>query len=92
VIVTILAASSKLSSSEFVWKKYNEESNLPTKFYTCCIGLLMCLFSFSGYEAGAHMAEETKNATISAPKGIIFTCIASALTGFLYVVGLLYAC
>lgn len=52
----------------------------------------MCLFAFSGYEGGAHMAEETVNATISAPKGIIYTCIASALTGFFYIVGLLYAC
>jgi amino acid transporter len=58
--------------------------------YVCLIGLLMSLFSFSGYEAGAHMSEETTKATSSAPKGIIYTCIATALTGFAYILALLY--
>jgi amino acid transporter len=38
------------------------------------------------------MAEETKNAAASAPKGIVMTCIATAVTGVVYIVGLLYAC
>eukprot|EP00347_Sterkiella_histriomuscorum_P010241 403377050 len=92
VIACLLIASPRLSSSEFVWTQYNNGSNLPSVSYACCIGLLMCLFSFSGYEGGAHMAEETKNASSSAPKGIVYTCIASAFTGILYITGLLYAC
>jgi len=52
----------------------------------------MCLFSFSGYEGGAHMAEETKNAAESAPRGIVLTCIATTFTGLVYITGLLYAC
>jgi amino acid transporter len=51
----------------------------------------MCLFSFSGYEGAAHMSEETTNAALSAPKGILWTCIATAVTGFVYILGLLYA-
>jgi len=89
---TILLASPKLSSSEFVWTGYNNETGMPSPVYVACIGLLMCLFSFSGYEGGAHMAEETKNAAASAPRGIVMTCIATALTGVVYIVGLLYAC
>lgn len=38
------------------------------------------------------MAEETKNAAASAPRGIVLTCIATALTGLVYILGLLYAC
>lgn len=52
----------------------------------------MSLFSFSGYEGGAHMAEETKNASASAPKGLVLTCIVTAITGLVYIAGLLYAC
>jgi len=51
----------------------------------------MISFSFSGYESGATMAEETKQASISAPKGIVFTCIIAAVIGFIYIVGLLFA-
>ena len=37
------------------------------------------------------MAEETVDASISAPRGILFTCVASAITGFTFLLGLLYA-
>lgn len=33
------------------------------------------------------MAEETKNATMSAPRGILYTVIATALDGFLIILG-----
>ena len=51
----------------------------------------MVLYSFSGYESAAHMTEETKNASISAPLGIIFCCLTSAFMGLFYILGLLYA-
>ena len=51
----------------------------------------MALFSFSGYEAGAHMAEETTNASKSAPLGILYTCFLCSAIGFTYLVGILFA-
>lgn len=92
IIVTLLVASPELSTSEFVWTRYNNQTGMPNVFYVCSLGLLMCLFSSSGYEGGAHMAEETKNASSSAPKGIVLTTIATAITGLIYLIGLLYAC
>lgn len=97
IVVAILVAVPTRSSNDFVWKSYNngtgfDDSTGGGKFYICCIGLLMCLFSFSGYEGAAHMSEETTNAALSAPKGILWTCIATAITGFVYILGLLYAC
>ena len=38
------------------------------------------------------MAEETHNASASAPQGIILTCVITGVTGLLYISGLLYAC
>ena len=84
--------SPEVSTSKFVWTHYNNETGMPNTLYVCSIGLLMCLYSFSGYEGGAHMAEETKNAASSAPRGIVLTCIVTGLTGLVYIVGLLYAC
>ena len=92
IIATILIVSPEISSHKFVWTHYNNETGMPNAMYVSCIGLLMCLFSFSGYEGGAHMAEETKNASSSAPKGIVLTCIVTAITGLVYIAGLLYAC
>lgn len=92
IIGSLLIASPSLSTSEFVWTRFNNETHIPSTAYVSCIGLLMCLFSFAGYEGGAHMAEETKNASKSAPRGIILTCIVTGFTGLLYIGGLLYAC
>lgn len=79
------------SDSTFVWSEFYNKTGMPNVSYVCLIGLLMALFSFSGYEAGAHMAEETTHATKSAPLGILYTCIATTFTGFAYLLGLLYA-
>ena len=91
IVVTILLVAPEKSSNEFVWFHYNNETGMPNVVYVCVIGLLMPLFSFSGYESGAHMAEETTNASKSAPLGILYTCIATMFTGFFYIMGLLYA-
>jgi len=92
IVITIVSASKSLSTPEFVFTKYHNETGMGSPVYVCLIGLLLSSYGFSGYEAGAHMAEETKNASSSAPKGILYTCIATAITGFAYIIGLLFAC
>jgi len=59
--------------------------------YIALVGLLNALFAFSGYEAGTHMAEETKDASASSSWGILQCCGVTAGTGFLLNLGLLYA-
>ena len=77
----------------WVWVTEFNNTGIPSKHYgyVMLIGLLSALFAFAGYEAGAHLAEETKNASISAPWGIVATCCTVAATGFFYIVGMLYA-
>ena len=43
----------------------------------------------SGYEASAHMAEETNQSQTSAPRGIIFTCLCTGIAGLLILFALL---
>ena len=79
--------------SDWVWNTEYTGVGVPDSAYGYIyfIGLLSALFAFSGYEAGAHLAEETQNASVSAPWGIIATCCSVAATGFIYIVGMLYA-
>jgi amino acid transporter len=63
VIVILVYSRENSSSNTFVWKSFNDDTglnntNIP---YVCLIGLLTSCYGFSGYEAGGHMAEETKN-------------------------------
>ncbi|CAF3741753.1 unnamed protein product [Rotaria sordida] len=41
--------------------------------------------------AGAHLAEETRAADSAAPKGIVGTCLCSAIVGITYLLSLLFA-
>ncbi|EQD37083.1 hypothetical protein B2A_11881, partial [mine drainage metagenome] len=39
------------------------------------LGLLMAQYTFTGYDASAHMSEETHSAGISAPRGIVSSIV-----------------
>lgn len=62
-----------------------------SKSYIIAAGLTTALFSFAGYEASAHMAEETHNCSENAPNGIINTCWATGIGGLFVLFGLLFA-
>jgi amino acid transporter len=42
-----------------------------------------------GYEASAHMAEETSDSAENAPRGILYTCLATGIGGLLIYLALL---
>jgi len=91
IIVCVLVMSDSLQSADFVFTKYYNTTGIEEKSYVGAIGLLGILFSFSGFEASAHMAEETHGARSSAPRGVINTCLATGLCGLGYILALLYA-
>jgi len=90
VLVGLLAAASSLNSINFVLTDYNNETGWSSVIYVSGLGLLSSLFGFSGYEASAHMAEETVGSRTAASYGIINTCLASGLLGLLYLLTLLF--
>jgi amino acid transporter len=46
------------------------------------LGLLLPIYTITGFDASAHTAEETQNASIAVPKGIINSVIWSSLAGW----------
>src|SRR3954469_14444800 len=50
--------------------------------YAVLIGLLMAQYTYTGYDASAHVAEETHRADRSAPRGIVLSVVVSVLAGF----------
>jgi len=91
MVVTSLSLAPSLNTGAFVFGQANNDTGFANFGYVCLIGLLTSLFSFSGYEAGAHMAEETKDARKAAPKGIVHSVLAGVVSGFVYIVCLLFS-
>ena len=58
--------------------------------YVALIGLLNAQYTLTGYDASAHMSEETHNAAKSAPRGIVFSVVVSVIMGFILLVAMNY--
>ena len=56
--------------------------------YVMLIGLLNAQYTLTGFDASAHMSEETHDAERSAPKGIIYSVIVSVIAGFVLLVAM----
>jgi amino acid transporter len=56
--------------------------------YVMLIGLLNAQYTLTGYDASAHMSEETHDAAKSAPRGIIYSVVISVIFGFILLVAM----
>ncbi|MEV4420855.1 amino acid permease [Patulibacter sp. NPDC049589] len=59
--------------------------------FSFLLGLLHAQYTFTGYDASAHMSEETKNASTAVAKGIINTILVSAVFGYVLIMVVTYA-
>ena len=62
-----------------------------TFWFVFGIGLLMAQYTITGYDASAHMAEETKQASRTAAIGLIMSVVVSVIFGFLLLVAVTFA-
>jgi len=67
---------------------FPHSDNLVYLFSLC---LLLPIYTITGYDASAHTSEETKNAAMSVPKGIINAVIISSLAGWIMVMAIMIA-
>lgn len=59
--------------------------------YAVLIGLLMAQYTYTGYDASAHVAEETHDAARAAPRGIVMSVVVSVLAGFVLLVAITWS-
>ena len=59
--------------------------------YAVLIGLLMAQYTYTGYDASAHVAEETHDAARAAPRGIVMSVVVSLIAGFFLLVAITWS-
>jgi amino acid transporter len=59
--------------------------------YVFLTGLLMAQYTITGYDASAHMSEETRQASIGAAWGIVMSVVVSVIFGFALLVAVTFA-
>ena len=73
------------------WNAFAGLSGFSIPFYVFLIGLLNAQYTFTGYDASAHVSEETIAARTAAPKGIVNSIWISMIAGFILLLGVSYA-
>jgi len=62
-----------------------------SKPYVAVIGLLISQYTITGFDASAHLAEETRNAARSSPIGVLMSVAISAVFGWFLMLSYLFA-
>ncbi len=92
IIVGVLAiAPSHHQSASFVFGHFVNNTGWTSGIYVALLGLLLAQYTFTGYDASAHMTEETKNAAVSGPRGIIMSILVSLVAGWVLLIGITFA-
>jgi amino acid transporter len=60
-------------------------------WFVLLLGLLQAQYTFTGYDASAHMSEETQNASRAAARGVYMSVIVSAVFGYILALGVTFA-
>jgi len=60
-------------------------------WYAFLLGLLLAQYTYTGYDASAHMTEETVGAETRAPWGVVMSVVVSAFAGYTLLMALVAA-
>ncbi|KAH7516457.1 amino-acid permease BAT1 homolog isoform X1 [Ziziphus jujuba] len=93
LMILIPLVATERASAKFVFTHFNTDNGegISSTVYIFVLGLLMSQYTLTGYDASAHMTEETKNADQNGPRGIISAIGISIIVGFGYILGITFA-
>jgi amino acid transporter len=87
-LVCLAAADSYDLSRLFTFKNYSGEAGASvwpqvSDLWVFLLGLLLPIYTITGYDASAHTSEETMKASTSVPRGMVSSVIWSAVFGYI---------
>ncbi|ESW14965.1 hypothetical protein PHAVU_007G032900 [Phaseolus vulgaris] len=93
LMIGIPSVATERASANFVFTHFNTENEdgISSKPYIFLLGLLMSQYTLTGYDASAYMTEETRDADLNGPKGIVSAVGISIIVGWCYILGITFA-
>jgi amino acid permease (GABA permease) len=73
-----------------VFTRFENSTGFTSPVYVFLIGLLLAQYTFTGYDASAHMTEETVGADVAGPKGIVNSVLVSLAAGWVLLFAVTY--
>ncbi len=91
IVLLLVFVPDHHQSVGWVFTDFENNTGWSSGFYVFLMGLLMAQYTFTGYDASAHVAEETRNAAVAAPKGIVNSVLVSLIAGWVLLLAVTFA-
>jgi amino acid permease (GABA permease) len=91
IVGALVFVPSEHQSAEYVFTTFVNNTGWTSPLYVGLLGLLLAQYTFTGYDASAHMTEETHDAARSGPRGIVMSIVVSLIAGWVLLVGITFA-
>jgi len=99
VVIATLAKAPTHQSGSFVFSTFVDQTGVDgvgwsqraSHAYVVIIGILLSQYTITGFDASAHMSEETHKAAMAGSIGIIMSIGVSAVLGWFLILGLLFS-
>jgi len=91
IVLVLAIVPDHHQSAGFVFGHFTNTTGWGSNLYVGLLGLLLAQYTFTGYDASAHMTEETHQADRSGPRGIVLSIVVSLIAGWVLLIGLTFA-
>src|SRR6266568_4943848 len=91
IFVVLFFVPTHHQSVSYIFTGFVNNTGFGSGIYVFLIGLLLAQYTFTGYDASAHMTEETHNAAIAGPRGIVSSIVVSLFAGWILLIGVTFA-
>ncbi len=94
IVVILIAVPSHHASFSYVFGHRINNSGFGNHmywYYVLPLGFLLTMYTITGYDASAHVSEETNDAAESAPKGVWRSVFYSAVIGWIVLLAITFA-
>ncbi|KAL2261058.1 hypothetical protein VTK26DRAFT_4746 [Humicola hyalothermophila] len=99
ICIAVLAKAPSHQSASFVFGTFHDGTGIDapgwsvraSSVYVAVCGALLSQYTLTGFDASAHLSEETKKASWSAPIGVVSSVGFSALFGFFVLMAFLFS-
>jgi amino acid transporter len=91
IVVVLFLVPKNHNSVSYVFTHFENQTGFSFPLagaYVLLTGLLNAQYTFTGYDASAHMTEETHNAAIAGPRGIVWSIIVSLFAGWILLIAI----
>ncbi len=91
IVAVLIFVPTHHQPASFVFLSFKNFTGWGAVPYVFFLGLLNAQYTFTGYDASAHMSEETRSAAIAGPRGIVRSILVSLVAGWVLLLGVTFA-